>query len=178
MKHEQVTASLHAALISLYGAVAGFVRSDWPAVDLMSADLQAALHGVDEVLIIVALATLKCLEEAVDGADQQPTTSDAAAREMLSIACGLSASARPAIVNSAAWRLDALRRGDHTAAADDLARSKRMGTDIELVHGSIALLAAVVTRRALRSGRTPHSLASELCLAAAQSTQERRHNQA
>jgi len=166
MNHEQATASLRAALVSLYGAVAGFVRSDWPAVELMSSDLRAALDCADEVLIIVALATLKCLEEAAEG-DQQTTTSSTAARETLSIARALSTSASPAIVNSAAWRLDALRRGDHVAAADDLVRSRRLGPEAELVHGSIALLAAVVTRHALRTGRAPHSLASELCLAAA-----------
>jgi hypothetical protein len=167
MEREQVTASLRAALISLYGAVAAVVRSDEIAMDLMSADLRAALDGVDEVLIIVALATLKCLEDAVDDNDRHPMTSDSAAREMLSIASRLSTSTSPALVNSAAWRLDALRRGDHVAAADDLARSKRLGTEAELIHGSIALLAAVVTRRALHCGRSPHSLASELCLAAA-----------
>jgi len=136
---------------------------------MMSSDLQSELDGTDEVLIIVALATLHCLEEGADDAEHlQPTTSAAAAREMLSIACQLCGTANPATVNSAAWRLDALRRGDHTAAADDLVRSKRLGAEIELIHGSIALLAAVVTRRALRSGRTPHSLARDLCMAAAQ----------
>jgi len=167
-----VPGSVRVALISLYGAVAAVVRGDRPAVRLMVSDLTEALDGIEEVLIVISLASLECLGGALgsDVPQDEPGTeavdSAAAAREMLAIASRFGM-AHPEHINSAAWRLDAVRSCDRTRAAADIAQSRQFGSELELVNGAIALLSAIVARQAVRSGRSPQRHATEICLAAA-----------
>ena len=168
MNSNPVPSSVRAALVSLYGAVAAAIRKDWPALRLMVSDTVDALDGVEDVLIVIALASLECLWDGCGVAGAEPSTSESdnsgvAARELLAIATSLELST-PDMINSAAWRLDAVRCGDRMRAAADIAQSRRLGSERELIDGAIALLSAIVTRQAHRSGRSPQGLAADICL--------------
>jgi hypothetical protein len=174
VKTTPIPGSVRVALVSLYGAVAAIVRADWPALHLMVSELSEALEDVEDTLVVISLASLECLWACgADAGSSAPNgaaeNSGVAAREVLAIAatCGLST---PELINAAAWRLDAIRDGDKDRAAEDIARSRRLGTDRELIDGALALLAAIVTRQARRSGRSPRVFASEICVAAALAT--------
>ena len=155
-------ALVRTALVSLYGAVAAVVRDDEQAVRLMLADLEERCAGLDETLIVISLATLERL------ADVPADDNDGgghAAREVLSIADRFGSSSRRA-VESAAWRLDAVRRGDQSGAVRDILRSRGLASEYDLARGAVTLLAAVVFRHARLCGRSPRRMAADLCLAA------------
>ena len=171
MNPKPVPGSVRVALVNLYGAVAAVMRKDWPALRLMVSDLTDALEGVEDVLIVISLATLECLWDGFGLVERHPGSMDSGAdnsavvaRELLAIAAGFDLSS-PDLVNAAAWRLDAVRSGDRDRAAADIVQSQRLGSEMELVDGAIALLAAIVTRQARRSGLSPQRLASDICLA-------------
>jgi len=171
MNPKPVPGSVRVALVNLYGAVAAVMRKDWPALRLMESDLTEALEGVEDVLIVISLATLECLWDGFGFVERHPgatgpdsDNSAVAAKELLAIAAGFELSS-PEVVNAAAWRLEAVRSGDRDRAAADIVQSKRLGSEAELVDGAIALLAAIVTRQAHRSGRSAQRLASDICLA-------------
>jgi len=171
MNPQPVPGSVRAALVNLYGAVAAVMRTDWPALRLMVSDLTDALDGVEDVLVVISLATLECLWDGFGFVERHPgaVESDAdnsavAARELLAIAAGFELSS-PDLISAAAWRLEAVRSGDRDRAAADIIQSLHLGSEAELVDGAIALLAAIVTRQARRSGRSPQRLASDICLA-------------
>jgi hypothetical protein len=158
------------ALISLYGAVAAVVRDDQDAAEMMLADLTETLEDVNEVLMTISIATLERLEAAVTSGDRSTGGDGSAdgglsARHVLALAADFGLSSRRT-VHAAAWRLDAVREGDRSRAAADIARSQSLGTETELTYGAIALLAAIVAVWANRTGRSPKVAASDLCLAA------------
>ena len=173
---KQVPSSVRSALVSLYGAVAAVTRKDWPALRLMVSDVTEALDGVEDVLIVISLASLECLWDGwgfadPSPADTNPENSGVAARELLAIAGNLELST-PELINSAAWRLEAVRNGDRMRAAADIVQSKRLGSEPELVDGAIALLTAIVIRHARRSGRSPQRFAGDICLAVSMAASE------
>lgn len=166
MNVEPTAVPLSHALVSLYGAVAAVLRHDHLAVDLMTADLVDAFGDVTETLMAISSATLERLEVALGCGMPFGEESGCTARRVLSLATDYDLADERA-VHAAAWRLDAVRTGDLERAAADVTSSQVLGSDIELVHGAVALLTAIVAIWALRTGRSARVAASELCLAAA-----------
>ncbi|MCU1398093.1 MAG: hypothetical protein JWN62_1202 [Acidimicrobiales bacterium] len=150
--------------MSLYGSVAAVIRGDRFAAELLQSHLIEELDDIGDLLILIALTTLERIEEA-PFAEQEAGLSCALAREMLETARTYHVSPHTT-VHAAAWRLEAVRSGDPAAAAADIEQSRAMALDAELMRGSIALLAGIVTVFAIRDGRLPEDLATELCLSA------------
>ncbi|MCU1388039.1 MAG: hypothetical protein JWL72_1377 [Ilumatobacteraceae bacterium] len=153
--------------MSLYGSVAAVIRGDWFAAELLQAHLINEFGEIGEIgdlLILIALTTLERIEEA-PFAELEAGPSCALAREMLETARTYHPSSHTTI-HAAAWRLEAVRSGDPASAAADIELSRSMALDSELMRGSIALLAGIVTVFATRNGRLPEDLATELCLTA------------
>jgi hypothetical protein len=65
-------------------------------------------------------------------------------RELIDRAVGYGIAPRPAVL-AAAWRLDAVRRGDHDRAAAEIATSSHAGSPGELVAGAASLLASALS---------------------------------
>jgi hypothetical protein len=68
-------------------------------------------------------------------------------------------------VQSAARRLDAVRRHDHEQVLAEIEDARTVSSDAELLWGAMALLTAVVAMWAQRSGQSPRRAAADLCLA-------------
>ena len=152
------------ALVNLYGSVAAVIRGDRFAAELLQSHLADELGDHGDALILIALATLERIEEApfaVTAAGPSCTL----AREMLDIARTYHPSPHTT-VHAAAWRLEAVRSGDEAAAAADIELSRSMALHAELMRGSIALLAGIVTVFATLNRRLPEDFATELCLTA------------
>jgi hypothetical protein len=156
---EPAALQVRQALVSLYGAVAGAVRGDQQAVDLMLADVSDLLADSNDVLVTIALATLERLAVASFGLEAADPTAVLIAWDALVAAYSYGFASQSA-VNAAAERLDPVRRGDHTRTA------RAYATDHELIRGATALLAAVVEIVADCTGRSPRVAAKALCLAA------------
>lgn len=157
------TQAVRNALVSLYGSVAAVIRTDWFAAELMTSHFRRAFDDIGEMLILISLTTLERIHEV--SPDELTDDSSNLARDMLTTAHGFSMASR-ATVHSAAWRLEAVRRGDAAAAAADITLSRTLGEDGELLRGSIALLTAIVTLHAIRTERPPGAVAVDLCMAA------------
>ena len=68
-------------------------------------------------------------------------------------------------VQSAARRLDAVRRHDHDQVMVEIEQARAVATDTELLWGATALLTATVSMWAQRSGQSPRRAAADLCMA-------------
>lgn len=165
--HDDETVRVRSALVCLYGAVASVMRHDVDDARLLLTDLHDAFEDIDEVLVAISLATLERLEAAVgSGPSLAPQQGRPIAQELLFVAHGYGVARLPA-VQSAAWRLDAIRQGDHGQALADISAGRMRTTDAELVLGAISLLGATVELWARRTGQSPCAAIGDLCLAAA-----------
>lgn len=165
--HDDEIVRVRSALVCLYGAVASVMRHDANDAHLLLADLRESFEDIDEVLVAISLATLERLEAAVgSGPSLAPQQGRPIAQELLGVAHGYGV-ARVGSIQSAAWRLDAIRQGDHEQAMADITSARGRTTDAELVFGAVALLAATVVLWARRTGQSPNTAITDLCLAAA-----------
>ena len=74
--------------------------------------------------------------------------------------------AGPGAVEAAAWRLDAVRRRNHSQMVAEIDDARTRATDDDLLAGAIALLTATVSLWARRTGQSPRRAAADLCLLA------------
>jgi hypothetical protein len=120
----------------------------------------------DAVLVPAAPATLQRLDAAMAGS---PTPWRRApwmvAARLLALATATGMGTAPA-VNAAAWRLDAVRLGDPTAAAEAIVISRRHLDDADLVAGAVAVLSVVIAIVAADVGEPASKSAQNLSLAA------------
>jgi hypothetical protein len=152
-------------LSRIYGAVAAVVRDDRMGSDLLLTDLQDSFDDFSELLAAMSFATLDRLDAALaTGAQLSPRESRAMAQFLLSEAHRY-AMAEAVPVQSAARRLDAVRRHDHDQVVAEIAHARSVTSDAELLRGATALLTATVSMWAQRSGQTPRRAAADLCLA-------------
>ncbi len=154
------------ALASMYGAVAAVVRDDRAGLDLLLWDLYQSFDDFTELLATMSFATLDRLQAALAvGHAPSPRETRALAEHLLTEAHRLAlADAVP--VQSAARRLDAVRRHDHDEVTAEVEHARTVATDVELLNGATALLAATVAVWAERAGRNATRAVSDLCLAA------------
>jgi hypothetical protein len=142
------------ALVCLYGIVAAVIRDDRVGMELLLSDLGVAFDSRYELLTTISFATLERLDATID--DCRFLSEDdgkVMASDLLSLAQHYGIAAIGA-VQSAAWRLDAVRRRDHERV-------------VAVTAGAAALLTAAVCVWARTTGRSPRRAASDLCLAAA-----------
>lgn len=155
--------ALYDAMSQLYGSAAALVRGDRPGAELLVTDLRASIPSLEELLVTVSVATLERLEDAFKhvslGDPRRPI-----AQQMITRAVSYRI-ARPAAVHAAAWRLDPVRRADRAAATDNVAHSRRVGNDEELVLGAVALFAAALELGAATRGFDAEATARRLCYA-------------
>ena len=164
--HDDEIVRVREALVCLYGAVAAVMRHDDDGTSLLLADLTGCFTDLDDLLVAVSVATLERLEAAVGaGPSIEPAQGRPIAQELLSVAHGYHVANRDA-VQYAAWRLDAVRQGDRHQVILDIAGSRAIATDEELILGATALLAATVVLWARRTGQAPATAVRDLCLAA------------
>lgn len=155
--------SIYDAMGQLYGSAAALVRGDRVGVELLIEDLCRSLPSLEELLVTVAVATLERLEDAVRHVS--PGDSGQPIAQQLITRAGSYRIARTATIHAAAWRLDAVRCGDRSTAADDVLNSRRIGDDYELVHGAVALFAAALEFGAAARGVDAEETARRLCYA-------------
>lgn len=164
--HDDEIVRVREALVCLYGAVAAVMRHDDDGTALLLTDLTECFADLEDLLVAISVATLERLEAAVGaGPSIEPTHGRPIAQELLSVAHGYHVSNLDT-VQCAAWRLDAVRQGDREQAIVDIAGSRTVATDHELILGATALLAATVVLWARRTGQLPSRAATDLCLAA------------
>ena len=164
MSSDLPDAVVREALAALCGAVASMERDDHVAVDVLIAFLRRSFDHVSDILVIISLVTLDRLDAAQNGEDRLGYATDIDVGLLLSSAVG-SGRADRRTVDAAAWRLDAIRLGDLAAVGADIAESRSMATDDELIRGAVALLGSIVAVGAERAGTTARQAASDLCLA-------------
>lgn len=164
--HDDEIVRVREALVCLYGAVAAVMRHDDDGTALLLSDLAHCFADVDDLLVAISVATLERLEAAVGaGPSIEPAQGRPIAQELLSVAHGYHVCALDT-VQYAAWRLDAVRQGDRHQAVADIAGSREIATDQELILGATALLAATVVLWARRTAQAPSRAITDLCLAA------------
>lgn len=155
--------ALYDAMSQLYGAAAALVRGDRPGAEMLVVDLRQSIPSLEELLVTVSVATLERLEDAFRhaslGDPRRPI-----AQQMIARAVSYRI-ARSATIHAAAWRLDPVRRADRDTAADNVASSRRIGSDDELVHGAVALFAAALELGAVTRGIDAEATARRLCYA-------------
>ena len=155
------------ALGCLYGAMAAVVRDDLVGFELLVEDLRFSFENFYELLTTISFATLDQLDATIDGWQQlTPDDGRSLATDLLSLAKHYDIASADA-VQTAAWLLDAVRRGDHSRVIADIDGARRVTSDDDLVAGSIALLTATVSLWARHTGRSPRRAAAELCMGAA-----------
>ncbi len=155
------------ALVCLYGIVAAVIRDDRVGMELLLSDLGVAFDSRYELLTTISFATLERLDATID--DCRFLSEDdgkVMASDLLSLAQHYGIAAIGA-VQSAAWRLDAVRRRDHERVVAEIDGASQLADDRELTAGAAALLTAAVCVWARTTGRSPRRAASDLCLAAA-----------
>lgn len=163
---EQI-AEVRTTLQTIYGAVAAVVRNDRDGLDLLVADLFRSRHDVPTLLAAVSLATLDRLDAALgEGRDQVARSTRDLAEQLLveSYRCALTSGAIP--VQTAARRLEAVRRHDHAQVAVEIDEARSVASDHDLLLGSIAVLTATVAYWAEATGRSVQRATNDLCLAA------------
>ena len=164
--HDDEIVRVREALVCLYGSVAAVMRRDAEGTELLLTDLTGCFADLEDLLVAISVATLERLEAAVGaGPTIEPTQGRPIAQELLSVAHGYRMAERDA-VQYAAWRLDAVRQGDRHQVLLDIAGSRAIADDDELVRGAVALLAATVVLWARRNGQTADAAITDLCLAA------------
>ncbi len=155
------------AMMCVYGLVAAVVRDDQDGATLLLEDLRDCFGSMHELLTTISFATLDRLDATIDGWQQvTPEDGRTLATDLLSLAEHYDLAGHCS-VQTAAWRLDAVRRRDHDQVIADIDGARRVATDDDVVAGAIALLTATVSMWARRTGRSPRRAASDLCLAAA-----------
>jgi hypothetical protein len=99
-----------------------------------------------EALGAASVLTLRGLarHESATGVAVAGPTGARDPRELIERAVGYGIAPRPAVL-AAAWRLDAVRRGDHDRAAAEITTSSRAGSPGELVAGAASLLASALS---------------------------------
>lgn len=154
------------ALMSLYGLVAAVVRDDQEGVEILLRDLRQAFDNPHELLTTIAFVTLDRLDATIDdcGRLDEHDGRDLAA-DLLALAHHFHL-AGPGSVEAAAWRLDAVRRRNHTQMVAEINGARMLATDDDLLAGAVALLAATVSLWARRTGQSPRRAAADLCLMA------------
>ena len=156
-------------LSCLYGAVAAIARDDRVGADLLLADMCtdmiAANGDVAELLSAISFATLDRLDAALGTAERPTGRESRAIAQYLLTEVHRYSLGDSVPVQSAARRLDAIRRHDHDQANADIANDRAATTDGELVWGAAALLTATVAMWAQRSGLSTRRAAADLCLA-------------
>lgn len=155
------------ALVCLYGLVAAVIRDDRVGAELLLSDLEVAFDSRYELLTTISFATLERLDATID--DCRFLSEDdgkVMASDLLSMAQHYDIATLPA-VQSAAWRLDAVRRRDHERVVAEVDHAVRQTDTRELIAGATALLTAAVCVWARTTGRSPRRASSDLCLAAA-----------
>lgn len=164
--HDDEIVRVREALACLYGAVAAVMRDDDDGASILLGDLRSCFDDVADLLVAISVATLERLEAAIAaGPAIEPAHGRPIAHELLSVAHGYDVAARDA-VQYAAWRLDAVRQGDRHQVMLDVAGSRAIASDEELINGAAALLAATVVLWARRTGQLPGHAVVDLCLAA------------
>lgn len=149
----------------MYGAVAAVVRDDRAGVGLLLTDLHDAFDDFTELLAAIAFATLDRLDAALEaGPALSPRESRTLAEHVL-VDAHRYALAEAIPVQTAARRLDAVRRHDHEMVAAEVQNARSVASDDELLWGATALLTAVACAWARRTGRPPNAAVAELCLA-------------
>ena len=154
------------ALGSMYGAVAAVVRDDRAGMRLLLDDLYTSFDDFTQLLATISIATLDRLDAALSAGEAlSPRETRSLAEHLLTEAHRLAiADAVP--VQSAARRLDAVRRHAHEEVAAEVHHARSVATDLQLLTGAIALLSATVSAWADRSDQTADHAVTELCLAA------------
>ncbi|MBI5089105.1 MAG: hypothetical protein HZB15_09690 [Actinobacteria bacterium] len=157
-------------LSRIYGAVAAVVRDDLLGSDVLLADLHDSFADFSELLAALSFATLDRLDAALaTGEVLSPRERRAMAQFLLTeahrYALHPAAGGAAVPVQSAARRLDAVRRHDHEQVLAEIEDARSVSSDAELLWGATALLAAVVAMWAQRSGQSPRRAAADLCLA-------------
>lgn len=151
-------------LAELYGAAAALLHRDRGGAGVLVAAMVEEAR-LEELLFTAASASLERLERALTSA---PTLSAPArgglARELLDLALETGFTV-PDSVHAAAWRLDAVRRGDQALLLHSISAFRPELDDFDLVAGAVALLAALITYAARRSGESVSASAEHLCLA-------------
>ena len=164
--HDDEIVRVREALVCLYGAVAAVMRHDDDGIRILLADLTECFTDLDDLLVAISVATLERLEAAVGaGPSIEQAEGRPIAQELLSVAHGYRVADRDA-VQYAAWRLDAVRQGDRHQVALDIAGSRAIASDEEIILGATALLAATVVLWARRTDQTASRAIGDLCLAA------------
>jgi hypothetical protein len=159
------------ALVNLYGAVAAVVRGDTDGARLLLDDLEHCGADLTELLAAISIASLERLGVALS-APGSGHGRDETSHGRIDLATRLVRDARdyrvasPRAVHEAAWRLDAVRRGDRLQAVRDVESATATSTPTELLFGATALLAAIVALWARNSGQSTRRAATDLCLAA------------
>lgn len=164
MIHDE-TLRVRTGLVFLYGAVAAVVRGDAPGARMMLEDLRDSSDDLTELLAAISVISLERLQAALTTGELAPDTRRVLAGALISRATAFNVSTARA-VHGAAWRLDAVRCGDHQRAARDVANDAADSSASELVLGATALLAAIVALWATSSGLSPRRAAADLCIAA------------
>jgi hypothetical protein len=161
-------------LSRIYGAVAAVVRDDVLGSDVLLADLHESFGDFSELLAALSFATLDRLDAALSTGDVlSPRERRAMAQFLLTeahryallSAAGVAGRGGAVPVQSAARRLDAVRRHDHEQVLAEIEDARLVSSDAELLWGATALLTAVVAMWAQRSGQSPRRAAADLCLA-------------
>jgi hypothetical protein len=155
------------ALVCLYGIVAAVIRNDRVGAELLLDDLEIAFASRYELLTTISFATLERLDATIDDCHfLSEDDGKVMASDLLSMAQHYGIASLGA-VQSAAWRLDAVRRRDHDRVVAEVDDAARVADTHDLVAGATALLTAAVCVWARTTGRSPRRASSDLCLAAA-----------
>jgi hypothetical protein len=154
------------ALMSLYGLVAAVVRDDREGIDLLLNDLRESFDNPHELLTAIAFVTLDRLDATIDDCGRLDEHDGRnLASDLLTLARHYDL-AGPGAVEAAAWRLDAVRRRNHSQMVAEIDDARALATDDDLLAGAIALLTATVSLWARRTGQSPRRAAADLCLLA------------
>jgi hypothetical protein len=152
-------------LSRIYGAVAAVVRDDRVGTGVLLGDLRESFDDVAELLSTLSLATLDRLDAALAAGDKLSPAERRAMAQFLLTEAHRYAMSDAVPVQSAARRLDAIRRHDHDQVLAEIEQDRALASDEQLLWGATALLSAVVALWAQRSGVSPRRAAADLCMA-------------
>lgn len=121
------------------------------------------LGDTHQLLVAISIATLDQLDDVLEY--PSATSGGNIAAALLDRAVQFDVAPR-STVHAAACRLEVVVRDDRWQLTGELRRSRAAGSDLGLVAGAIALLAAIVELSARRRGMAPELMAECLCMAA------------